>query len=435
MLKPKPLAWLLQAPKSSQRALLAASLGWMLDSFDVMLYSLVLASLILDPQLHLSKQLAGTLGSLTLIAAAIGGLVFGLIADRFGRTRALMLSVLLYAVFTAACGLAQTVAQLAIFRLLLGLGMGGEWASGASLVAESFSDEHRGKALGLMQSSWAIGYALAALTVALILPRYGWRAVFFVGIIPAILTLWIRRKVEEPAAWQALHPPANFVILSGAKDPCISPSPAIGKTPTFLNLFRGKLLRLTLVITLMNACCLFAWWGFNLWVPAYLSLPRANGGIGLATHSMTAIVVFMQLGMFIGYLTFGILADTFGRKRTYIAYLLSAAALMLAFGATRNPLILFALAPFVAFAATGYFTGFAAVTAEIYETRIRSTAQGFTYNTGRIASAVAPFAVGSLAGKHGFGVAFVIAAVAFLLAAALWIWIPETLKRQTTTAS
>jgi MFS family permease len=405
------LSWLLQAPRASQRALLAASLGWMLDSFDVMLYSLVLASLILDPQLHLSKQLAGTLGSLTLIAAAIGGLIFGLIADRFGRTRALMLSVLIYAVFTAACGLAQTVAQLAVFRILLGLGMGGEWASGASLVAESFPDEHRGKALGLMQSSWAIGYAMAALVVAMVLPRYGWRAVFFVGIIPAILTLWIRREVEEPEAWREIS-------LATNRSATRSPGRPEG-------LFRNQL---TYVITLMNACCLFAWWGFNLWVPAYLSLPRSNGGIGLSTHSMTAIIVFMQLGMFVGYLTFGILADTFGRKRTYIAYLLCAAALMLAFGATRAPVALFLLAPFVAFAATGYFTGFAAVTAEIYETRIRSTAQGFTYNTGRIASAVAPFAVGSLAGKHGFGLAFVVAAGAFLLAAALWIWIPETLR-------
>jgi MFS family permease len=429
----KPLAWLTQAPAASKKALLAASLGWMLDSFDVMLYSLVLASLILDPHLHLSKQLAGTLGSLTLIAAAIGGLAFGLIADRFGRTRALMASVLIYAIFTAACGLAQTVAQLAIFRILLGFGMGGEWASGASLVAESFPDEHRGKALGLMQSSWAIGYALAALTVALVMPHFGWRGVFFVGILPALLTLYIRRTVAEPAAWTDTQtpPPADTLSVPHSSQPhrdeWVHPKP-----PNFLTLFRHPLLPLTLAITAMNACCLFAWWGFNLWVPAYLSLPVAKGGIGLPNHSMTAIVVFMQLGMFLGYLTFGFLADTFGRKRTYVAYLLAAAVLMLAFGATRSPLLLFFLAPFVAFAATGYFTGFAAVSAEIYETRIRSTAQGFTYNTGRIASAIAPFAVGTLADKHGFGAAFVIASAAFLLAAFLWFWIPETLK---TTAS
>jgi MFS family permease len=416
------LAWLTQAPKQSQRALLAASLGWLLDSFDVMLYSLVLAQLILDSHLHLSKQLAGTLGSVTLIAAAIGGLAFGLIADRFGRTRALMASVLIYAVFTAACGFAQTVAQLAVFRILLGFGMGGEWASGASLVAESFPDEHRGKALGLMQSSWAIGYALAALTVAIVMPHYGWRGVFFVGIAPALLTLYIRRDVEEPAAWQASQAPR-----SGPKPHEVVPVRHEGAL-AFASLFRGKLLPLTIALTLMNACCLFAWWGFNLWIPAYLSLPPRRGGIGLSTHTMTSIVIVMQAGMWLGYIAFGILADRFGRKRTYIAYLLCAAALMLAFGATRKAGFFFVLAPITAFAATGYFTGFAAVTAEIYETRIRSTAQGFTYNTGRIASAIAPFAVGAFADKHGFGAAFVIAACAFVTAAFLWVWIPETLK-------
>jgi len=422
------LSWLLEAPKQSQRALLAASLGWLLDSFDVMLYSLVLAQLILDPTLHLSKQLAGTLGSVTLIAAAIGGLAFGLIADRFGRTRALMASVLIYAVFTAACGFAQTVAQLAVFRILLGFGMGGEWASGASLVAESFPGEHRGKALGLMQSSWAIGYALAALVVAGVMPHFGWRGVFFVGVAPALLTLYIRRNVEEPAAWQEARTPR-----SGPKRHEVVPARHEGAF-VFASLFRGKLLPLTIALTLMNACCLFAWWGFNLWIPAYLSLPIQRGGIGLSTHTMTSIVIVMQAGMWLGYIAFGILADRFGRKRTYIAYLLCAAALMLAFGATRTTGLFFVLAPMTAFAATGYFTGFAAVSAEIYETRIRSTAQGFTYNTGRIASAIAPFAVGAFADKHGFGAAFVIAAFAFLLAASFWAFIPETLKTTATTS-
>ena len=409
-LKTAPFAWLRTAPAASRKALLAASMGWMLDSFDVMLYSLVLARLIVD--LHLTKSTAGILGSVTLIAAAVGGLAFGVIADRFGRTRALMASVLIYAVFTAACGLAHSFAQLAVFRILLGLGMGGEWASGASLVAETWPDEHRAKALGLMQSSWAIGYALAALVVAFVMPLAGWRGVFFVGILPAFITLWIRRSVDEPESWKAGRALAK-----------ITPAPS-----GFASLFRGRLLPLTIALTLMNACCLFAWWGFNLWVPAYLSLPVTRGGIGLASHAMTAIVVFMQVGMWFGYVTFGFVADAFGRKRTYVVYLLAAAVLMLLFSRTHAPSLLFLLAPFVAFTATGYFTGFAAVTAEVYETRIRSTAQGFTYNAGRIASAAAPFAVGSLADRHGFGAAFLVSAAAFLLAALLWFWIPETLR-------
>jgi MFS family permease len=402
--------WWHAAPRSARKALVAASLGWMLDSFDVMLYSLVLASLMVD--LNLSKGAAGILGSATLLAAAAGGLVFGVVADRFGRTRALMASVLIYAVFTAACGFAHSFVQLAVFRILLGLGMGGEWASGASLVSETWPAEHRGKALGFMQSSWAIGYALAALVAAVVMPLGGWRAVFFVGILPALFTLWIRRSVEEPEVWKK------------ARDK--KPSSALGG---FVEIFRGKLLPLTVALTLMNACCLFAWWGFNLWVPAYLSLPVARGGIGLTSTAMSVIVIVMQVGMWFGYVTFGFVSDAIGRKRTYVMYLLMASLLLLVYGATRAPLALLMLGPLVAFFGTGYFTGFAAVTAEIYETRIRSTAQGFTYNAGRVASAVAPFTVGSLAQKHGFGAAFTIGALSFLFAAFLWIWIPETKGR------
>jgi MFS family permease len=382
----------------------------MLDSFDVMLYSLVLASLMRD--LHLSKGSAGVLGSVTLLAAAVGGLAFGAIADRFGRTRALMASVLIYAAFTAACGLAQSFVELAVFRVLLGLGMGGEWASGAALVSETWPAEHRGKALGFMQSSYAIGYALAAAVAGLVMPIWGWRAVFFVGVAPAFLTLWVRKSVEEPEAWKQVRAKESGSAFAG-----------------FAEIFRGRLFRLTTAITLMNACCLFAWWGFNLWVPAYLSLPVAQGGIGLTTRAMSATVIAMQVGMWFGYVTFGYVSDAVGRKRTYVTYLLVAAGLMLVYGVTRAPIVLLVLGPFVAFFATGYYTGLAVVTAEIYETRVRGTAQGFCYNVGRVASAVAPFTVGSLAQKHGFGAAFGVSAAAFLLAAFCWFWIPET--RQT----
>lgn len=158
------------ASPEARRALVAASLGWLLDAFDVMLYALVLTSLMTD--LGMDRTTGGLLGSLTLAASAVGGVLFGVIADRWGRTRALSLSILIYSIFTAACGFAQNVVQLAVFRLFLGIGMGGEWASGAALVSETWPAEHRGKALGLMQSCWAIGYGGAAIVTALILPRY-----------------------------------------------------------------------------------------------------------------------------------------------------------------------------------------------------------------------------------------------------------------------
>jgi MFS family permease len=398
-----------EAPPEARRTLVAAGLGWMLDSFDVMLYALVLAALIRE--LGMSTATAGLLGSLTLVASAAGGLLFGRIADRHGRTRALIWSVLIYSVFTAACGLAQSVAQLAVFRVCLGIGMGGEWASGAALVSETWPARHRGKALGLMQSAWAIGYGMAALVTAVVMPLWGWRAVFFVGIAPALLTLWIRRRVPEPEMWRRAR-----AGLGGVE-------------ARFADIFRGPIGRLTLMVTLMNACTMFAWWGFNLWIPAYLSLPVEQGGIGLTTTAMAGLVVAMQIGMWFGYVTFGFISDALGRKRVYVAYLLAAAVLILAYASTRDPRVLLPLGPLVAFFGSGYFSGFAAVTAEIYPTSIRASAQGFTYNIGRIASAAAPFAVGSLAQTRGFGVALTTASVAFVLAAVCWIGIPETRGR------
>jgi MFS family permease len=399
--------WWHDAPASAKRALLAAGLGWMLDSFDVMLYSLVLASLMTD--LGIDKPTAGLLGSVTLVASAAGGLLFGVIADRFGRTKALMGSILTYSVFTAACGLSQNAAQLAVFRICLGIGMGGEWASGASLVSESWPREHRGKALGLMQSAWAIGYGAAAIVTWLVLPRYGWRAVFFVGVIPALLTMWIRRYVEEPAIWKT--------------------RPRTGQSG-FRQLFAPGMAGLTVALTIMNACTLFAWWGFNLWLPGFLALPVAQGGVGLSTATMSGFVVAMQIGMWFGYVTFGFVSDALGRKRVYITYLIVAAVLLFIYVSVRTPIVLLLLGPLVAFFATGYYSGFGAVTAEVYPTAIRATAQGFTYNVGRVASAVAPYAVGSLAQTRGFSAALSICSVAFLLAALTWIWIPETHGRE-----
>ena len=408
------LVWWHSAPREARRALVAASLGWMLDAFDVMLYALVLASLM--GELGMSKVTAGLLGSLTLVASALGGILFGVMADRHGRTRALMASILIYSVFTFACGLAQNVVQLAVFRVLLGLGMGGEWASGAALVSETWPAEHRGKALGLMQSSWAVGYGCAAVVNMLVLPVWGWRAVFFVGVLPALLTLWIRRSVREPDIWVRSRRRGRGAAGEQARH-------------AFAQIFSRDFLPTTVAITLMNGCTMFAWWGFNLWIPAYLSLPVDKGGIGLAAVAMSGLIVAMQVGMWFGYVTFGFVSDAIGRRRTYVIYLVTAAVLVLAYSASRNPWVLLALGPFVAFFGTGYFTGFGAVTAEIYPTAIRATAQGFTYNIGRIGSAVAPFVVGSLADTRGFAVALSTAAAAFLLAAVMWAWIPETKGR------
>jgi len=407
------LTWLKSAPVNARRSLVAASLGWMLDAFDIMLFAMVLSELI--KHFGMTRETAGLLGSLTLVASAIGGFIFGLVADRFGRKSALMASILVYSVFTAACGFSTTVLMLAIFRILLGLGMGGEWASGAALVSETWPAAHRGKALGIVQSSWAVGYGAAAAVCGFVLPLWGWRAAFFIGVLPAFFTLWVRRKLDEPEIWKAGR---QKTVEGGDHKPGLA------------DIFKGSRLRVTILLTLMNALTMFGWWGLNLWIPAYLSTPQSAGGAGLSAGAMSGFVVFMQVGMWLGYVSFGFLSDRFGRKISYMVFLLAAAAFILIYSQVRSPAAIFILGPFVAYFGTGYFSGFGALTAEIFPTSIRATAQGITYNSGRIVSAIAPFAVGSLAQSKGFDQAFVLVAAAFLAAAVLWIGIPETKGRE-----
>ena len=406
-LAPGWLHWLWDAPASARRCLLAAWLGWLLDGFDVMLFALVLGVLIRD--LSLSPTTAGLLGSLTLIASGFGGVLFGMIADRYGRRPALSGSLLVYSVFTFACGLSTAVWQLGLFRFLLGLGMGGEWTSGAALVSETWPDRHRAKAMGLMQSAWSVGYAAAALAVLVILPRLGWRAVFFVGILPAFVAVWVQRGIEESPEWSR---------SKTARPDWLRPLRAV---------FAPAYLRFTLLLTALSTTTLFAYWGLNFWIPTYLSFPESQGGIGLSPFRATLLVVLIQVGTFLGYVSFGFVADAFGRRRSFLVYILTAAVLILGFGATHNVWALSLLGPVTTFFGTGFFSGFGTVVAELYPTAIRATAQGLTYNVGRMFSALAPFIVGlSLAQTRGFGAAFELLAFALLLGAATWIWLPES---------
>ncbi|WP_263381420.1 MFS transporter [Granulicella arctica] len=386
--------WQLAAQPARRNALVAASLGWMLDSMDVMLYSMVIPAAQKD--LHMSSGIAGGIMSLTLVAAAAGGIFFGFVADRLGRTRALSMSILIYCVCTGLCAFVHTVPQLAICRMLLGLGMGGEWAAGAALVAETWPDEHRGKALGIVQSSWAIGYALAALVVALVMPHFGWRAVFLVGMLPALVTVWIRRKVKEPDTW--------------------TPEPK--ENSSFGQLFRGSLGYNMLIITTMNAASLFAWWGLFSWVPAFLSMPVSKGGHGLNIVHTASWTILMQVGTFLGYTSFGYLADRFGRKLIYISYLLIAACVVPLYALAVGSMALLLLGPVIGFFGSGYFSGFSVIASEAFPTPLRGRAMGFAYNLGRVVSAAAPFTIGKFSETHGMGSALVLTSAGFLVAAA-----------------
>jgi MFS family permease len=395
---------------AERRTLIAGGLGWMLDAMDVMLFSLVIAYLLRE--FSMDTRTAGFLNSLTLIASAIGGLLFGFLADRVGRTRALMASILVYSISSAACAFTHSIPQLAFFRFVLGMGMGGEWTTAAALIAETWRAEHRGKALGLMQSAYAIGEAIAALVVAIVLPHFGWRAVFLVGVLPALVVLWIRRGVPESELWKQRAAKSQRTKLK--------------------TLLQGETLRNGVLATTMNSFAMFGYWGLFVWIPGYLSLPVAQGGRGLSLAKTTSFFLLLCGGKWLGYALFGFFADVYGRKRPYAGYLLVAALLVPVYGLVHTPLWLLILGPIVGFFGIGFFSGFAAIASEIFPGEIRAAAMGLSYNVGRGLSAAAPFAVGSLAVHFGIGPAFLLPAGAYLIAAALALLLPETRARQLT---
>jgi MFS family permease len=401
------LEWPRETTAAERNSLLAGGAGWMLDSFDVALYALVLSSLMRD--IGIGTAAGGLLASLTLAASAVGGVIFGFVADRIGRVRSLSTSILIYSLATAGCGFAHTVIALAILRVILGLGMGGEWTAGAALVAETWPAEHRGKALGLMQSTWAIGGMLAAGVAWAILPRWGWRGAFFVGVLPALVAFWVQRRVPEPEIWKGRE-------QATGESSCVP----------LRVLWREDIRWNGLLATAMNTFSMLGYWGLFTWIPTYFSLPVSQGGRGLSVATTYGWLLVIGVGQWLGYVLFGFAADGFGRRRTYFAYLFVAAILTPIYGVIRNPLWLLALGPLLAFFGTGFFSGFGAIASELFPTEIRATAMGLSYNVGRGISAVAPLAVGALAMRIGLGHAFFMLGGAFFIAALLTLALPET---------
>jgi MFS family permease len=407
-----PIRLLKQANSAQRSTLLAASLGWMLDAFDAMLYALVLTYVMRD--LGMSKAISGLLYTLTLLASGIGGVFFGFLADRIGRKRALMLSILTYSVCSFASGLSTTVLMLAVFRFILGLGMGGEWNTGATLVAETWPDELRAKALSVVQSSWAIGYALAALVAGIVLRYANWRMVFFVGILPAIVTLWIQNRVPESRMWLE-HEKQSVAVVGVVSD------------NSFFAIFRRPYGKSTIALLLLNFFGLFGWWGLFTWIPPYLSLPVAQGGRGFGLMGTTTLLIVLNLfGMFPGYLSFGWVADHLGRRKSFVVYLFAAAVLVPLYAVARSAVALLVVGAIVAFFATGFFSGSGIIGSEIFPTRLRARALGLTYNGARTLSSVAPYVIGRVGQTKGLSWAFFLCGTSFLLAGCMAMLLPET---------
>jgi putative sialic acid transporter len=414
-----PTVWYRTIKREQWNTLIAAQLGWTLDAMDFVLYLMAINSLM--NAFGFDTAQAGLLASVALIASAIGGLLFGMVADYFGRTRALMATILIYSFATLGTATAQNFTQLMIWRVAVGIGMGGEWASGAVLVSETWPAEHRGKAIGIMQSGWAIGYILAALAAAAILPTFGWRWLFVLGVLPALFIFWVRRNVQEPTVWSAER----------EKNPPSQVSSRLSEVNTLSAIFDQGLLSRTLKASLLTSLVMFGYWGFFTWLPGFLAASAEQGGAGMSIVKSVAWIIPTQIGAFFGYLSFGFISDRIGRRPAFIGFLVAAAVLVPIYGhMARSPLALMVTGPLLGFFSHGYFSVFGAMLSELFDTRVRATAQGFTYNVGRILGGLAPYTIGALAITRGLGPALALTSAFFIAGAFLMLTLPETRGHQ-----
>jgi MFS family permease len=411
------MTWVSKLTPVQRRALFAAMLGWMFDAMDFLIYVLALGRI--KTYFGISDATAGLLGTFTLLSAAAGGLAFGVIADRIGRVRSLNITIAIFSVCSLGAATSQSVVQLAVWRTLLGLGMGGEWASGGVLVAETLPPEVRNKATSLMQSTWAIGAILAAGLAGLFLDVLplgdeAWRWLFAFGGLPALLILWVRRRVEEPEVWQRSRD-------AGAT-----------RANPYRVLFSRALRNRTLLACVLTGFLQFAYWGLFFWLPNLLASPLERGGAGMTVVKSVAYLVPLQLGAFAGYLSFGPLADRFGRRRVFAVMLIAAALLVPVYGSmVRTPAMLFALSPVLGFLGHAYWSMIGPFLSELFPTAVRASGQGLGYNSGRLLGALAPYVIGALAAVPGIGIASALMLTsAFYVAAGLLVFaFPDTSGR------
>lgn len=422
-------AWSRDINADQWKAFYAAFLGWTLDAMDLLLFAFAVGSI--GKVFNLSETWVGALFSVTLFSSAFGGALFGIVSDYIGRVRALTYTIIVYSAFTGLSAFAPNIVFLLACRLILGLGMGGEWASGEVLVAEKWPKEHRGKVIGMVQSGWGIGYILAAILATLIIPFFkagqtytipllnisldgldlGWRILFFVGVAPAFLVFYIRKHLDEPEVWKKTSEMRKAGKLSEK-----------GQGFTLGQIFGADLIRYTITASLLTSLCMIAYWGLYFWLPQFLA---SDKGVGLNTKGFIWIIP-INIGAFIGCNTFGFISDKFGRRPVFVGYLLVMAVLVWFFGHATTLKEVLILGPFIGFFGTGFYSGFGAIFSEIFPTRARGTAQGFCYNVGRGVSAVAPPLIGFLVDKYGFAVGLTTVSVFAVAAAIVVLTLPET---------
>ena len=406
---PSNQTWWAELSLGERRTFWACFGGWALDAMDVQFYSFVIPTLIAT--WHISKTQAGALGTSALLFSAAGGWIAGLLADRIGRVRTLQITILWFAVFTCLSGLAQGYWQMFAARALIGLGFGGEWAAGAVLMGEVIGARHRGKAVGSVQSGWALGWGAAAVLYAVVFrfvpEQLAWRLLFFAGILPSLLVVYIRRFVTEPE-----------VFVRGRE---------AAPGASFLEIFSPSILRTTLLASLLATGAQGGYYAITTWLPTYLKTERH-----LSVLNTSGYLGVIIAGSFSGYLVSAYLSDRLGRRRNFFLFSLCSMATVLAYTQltiSNNQMLLLGFP--LGFFASGIFSGMGAFFTELFPTRIRGSGQGFSYNFGRGVGALFPSLVGALSATLPLGKAigvFAAAAYAVLFVAALLL--PETRGRE-----
>jgi MFS family permease len=417
--------------------LLAAWIGWVFDSMDSTIYAMVMPSSLQDLLGHTATKAdiasrGGIILAIFLVGWALGGTLFGTLADYFGRSRTLAISILFYAIFTGVAALSQSWEQLALFRFLTALGIGGEWSAGSALVAESFSDKERSKVLSIMQSAWGAGFFLAAIVNLLIVPWSTmhqftpWRTVLMIGIFPALFAAFVREKVSEPEKWLIIHKEREKLKRLGKTE-------VVNKDFTVLTLkqiFWPELRRDTIVGTLLAFSATFGLWAVTNWTPTFVEelLRACQTSEDIISNYKSYAIMALNMGAILGYILFGPIADRIGRKATFLLFFLG--SILLApyiFYNVTDYTTLILLLPVLGFFNNGIFSGFPIYLAELYPTRLRATGQGFCFNFGRILAASGPLLTGFLVNSFGsYAKAVTAVSLIYVVGIITLIWAKET---------
>ena len=409
--------WLKALSGNARRSFKAAFLGYTLDAFDLIILTLSLAAI--GATFGVGTGETGTLVTVNLAFSALGGIIAGVLADRLGRAKTLMITVGWFSFFTALSGFAQSYEQLLVLRALQGIGFGGEWATGAALVAEVARPEHRGRLLGGIQSAWAIGWGLAVIVWAIVFSlapeEEAWRYLFFIGILPALLILYVRRQVKDSDVYletrRAEEEKREQAISAGAT-----------KSP-LAQIFARDLIGITIPATVLATGIQGGYYAMFTWVPTYLKEERGLTVVGTGSYLAVLIV-----SAFVGYVTAGYIHDKLGRRKAFALYAIASGISLFLYVSVPeggNGVLLLVAIP-LGFFSSGAFSGFGSYLAELYPTRARGAGQGFTYNGGRAIGALFPLAIGVLAAAFGLAGAILFGCAAYGLALLALPFLPET---------